>query len=148
MANLFQPSLVRATDSDGNPISGARLLFYASETTTPATWFTDQAGTVPGTNPHTADSSGLFDPAYLDPDTTYRVVLTDAGGVTIWDVDPVRGYDQGAVQTAATEAASSALAAQTAETNAETAQANAEDAQAAAEVSAGKVIRCRVLAEQ
>ncbi|MBO81421.1 MAG: hypothetical protein CL801_08385 [Citromicrobium sp.] len=147
MANLFQPSLVRATDSDGNPISGARLLFYASETTTPATWFTDQAGTVPGTNPHTADSSGLFDPAYLDPDTTYRVVLTDAGGVTILDVDPVRGYDQGAVQTAATEAASSALAAQTAETNAETAQANAEDAQAAAEVSAGQALAASTAGE-
>lgn len=107
MANLFQPSLQRATDNNGNPVSGAKMFFFLTGTTTPATWFTNQAGTVAGTNPLTADSSGKFiSPAYLDPDAIYRVRLTESNGSTlIWpDVDPVRGYDIGMVQTAADSA--------------------------------------------
>ena len=156
MANLFQPSLNRALDDNGNTVPGAKMYFFLTGTTTPATWFTNQAGTVAGTNPLTADAGGKFaTPAYLDPDTTYRVRLTDADGVNVWpDVDPVRGYDEGMVQTAAEGAAASATTAttqagiattqaglaatartgaETAETNAETAQGLAEDARDASE---------------
>lgn len=148
MANLFQPSLNRVLDDNGNPISGAKMNFYATGSTTAATWFTDQAGTTPGTNPLVADSTGKLAPAYLDPDTTYRVKLTDStGATTIFDVDPVRGYDQGAVQTAATEAfasetaaAASAVAAAASETAALISANDAEEAagQAVAASTAGE----------
>jgi hypothetical protein len=49
------------------------------------------------------------------------VRLTDAAGGVIWDVDPVRGQDIGAVQTAANEAAANAAAAQAAREGAEAA---------------------------
>lgn len=108
MANLFQPSLVRVTDNNGDPVSGAKLNFYLSGTPTAATWFTDQAGDVEGTNPLVADANGLFTsgPAYLDPNLTYRVVCTNADNVQLWAVDPVRGYDEGiaANQLATTQA--------------------------------------------
>lgn len=101
-ANLFQPSLQRALDASGNPVSGARLYLFLTGTTTPATYFLDQEGTTPGTNPHIADSSGKFSAVYLDPDTIYRVRQTDATGATVfYDVDPVRGYDIGMIETAA-----------------------------------------------
>ena len=111
MANLFQPSLVRATDSSGNPISGAKLKFYTTGTTTAATWYTDQAETTAGTNPLVADANGIFAPAFLDEDVTYRIQLTDASDVVIWDVDPVRGYDIAAIASTASAAADNATAA-------------------------------------
>jgi hypothetical protein len=145
MANLFQPSLQRATDSNGNPASGAKMFFFLTGTTTAAPWYTDQAGAVPGGNPLLADSSGKFTtPAYLDTNTTYRVRLTAADGVTLlWpDVDPVRGYDESAVQTAAnaalasqTAAAASAATANTAIAGAQAAEAAAQTAQTAAETA-------------
>lgn len=92
MANLFQPSLSRVTDSNGDPVSGAKMFFYLTGTTTPETWFTDHGGDVAGVNPLTADSSGQFvTPAYLDPTTIYRIRLTEADGTTlVWpDLDNV-----------------------------------------------------------
>lgn len=93
-ANLFQPALSRATDSNGDPISGALLSFYLTGTNTPATFYTNGAGTVAGSNPHAANAAGVFAPVFLDPDITYRVVLQDTDGNVIWDIDPVRGYDE------------------------------------------------------
>jgi len=132
-ANLFQPSLTRALDSNGNPVSNAKMYFYATGTTTPATWYTNQAGTVAGTNPLTSGSTGLFAPAYLDPDTTYRIVLkTSDGATTIWDVDPVRGFDETQLVDDAAVAAAAATAAQTAQGITE----NARDDALAAEAGA------------
>lgn len=113
MANLFQPSLNRVIDSNGDPISGAKLYFYATGTNTPATVYVDQTGVTASTNPLVANAAGVFEThAYVDPDTTYRVKLTDADEVeTIFDVDPVRGQDIGAVQTAATTVEESAATA-------------------------------------
>lgn len=110
MANLFQPSLDRVTDSNGNPVSGAKMNFYLEGTTTRARWFTDQDGTVEGANPLVADSTGLFAAAYLDPDITYRVQLTNStGSLVIWDIDNVRGYDQGMISIALAGASGAAL---------------------------------------
>lgn len=112
MANLWQPSLARATDDNGDSISGAKLKFYATGTTTDASWFTDSAGLVEGTNPLVADANGIFAAAYLDPDTTYRIQLTDASDSVIFDVDPVKGFDEssasGFADTASSAAASAA----------------------------------------
>lgn len=124
MANLFQPSLVRATDGNGNPASGAKMWLYLTGTITGGAYYTDQAGVVYGANPQVANSAGMFAPIYLDPALTYRVVCkTGDLAETIFDVDPVRGYDEGAIQSAATAAAASAASAAAASV---TAAANAE----------------------
>jgi len=142
MANLFQPSLDRVTDSNGDPISGAKMYFWATGTSTPMTFYADQAETAPGTSPLVSNSVGLFAPAYLDAATTYRIKLTNStGSLTIWDVDPVRGYDEGMVQTASAAAVAAAaqavaardvvvpLAAQVSD--------DADDAEAAALIATG-----------
>ena len=93
MAVIFQPSLVRVVDSSGTPISGAKMDFWLSGTTTPATFYTDAAGTPAGANPLVANSGGAFAPAYVDPTVAYRIRLTDStGGTVYWDVDPVQLY--------------------------------------------------------
>ena len=112
MANLFQPSLAPALDSDGDPISGAKLWFYLPGTTTPTAVYTSFAGTTEHSNPVVADSAGRFDPVYLEADTNYRIRLTDAaGGNIIWDIDPVNGSDAQMVATAAAAAVAAAAAA-------------------------------------
>src|SRR3954469_20973516 len=96
MANLWQPSLVRVTDGNGAPVSGAELHFYTTGTTTPATFYLDAAGLSPGTNPLVSDSAGLFVPAFVDSATTYRIKCTNsAGSTTFYDVDPVLISDAG-----------------------------------------------------
>lgn len=143
-ANLFQPSLSRATDSNGNPISGAQLYFYATNTTTPATWYTDDTGNVPGVSPAVADSTGAFSPIYLDPAITYRIVLKSAGGAsTIWDVDPVRGFDETQLYATAEEAvaaAASATASSAAASSASTAAAVARTGAEAARDAANSAV--------
>jgi len=90
MANLWQPSLVRVTDANGVPVSGAKLYFYATGTTTPASFYLDEAGLTPGTNPLVSDSAGIFVPAFVDGGTTYRIKCTNSdGSSTFYDVDPV-----------------------------------------------------------
>lgn len=130
MANLFQPSLQPALDSNGNPVPDAKMYFFLTGTTTPATWYTDAAGMVPGTNPLQADSSGKFATlAYLDGDTIYRIRLTEEDGVTsVWpaDVDPVRGYDDAMIATIAEQAVAAETQIQVYLTDAEAAAAAAE----------------------
>jgi len=90
MANLWQPSIVRTTDENGDPVSGAKLYFYATGTTTPATYYLDAAGLIPGANPLVSDGDGMFVPAFADGGTTYRIKCTNSdGSATFYDVDPV-----------------------------------------------------------
>lgn len=134
-ANLFQPSVNRVTDSNGNPVSGARLSFFLTGTTTPATWYTDAEGTVPGTNPLVADASGLFPtPAYMAPETTYRVVMTDATAANnLWPpLDPVRGFDESQLATSAADAVGAAQRAEISEQNSELSASTASSAAAEA----------------
>lgn len=98
MANLYQFSLDRALDGSGNPLSGAKLNVYRTGTTTPETFYTDGAGTSAGTSPVTSDAEGRFAPVFLDPAKVYRIKVTDsAGTTTVYDVDPVRGSDDGSL---------------------------------------------------
>lgn len=150
MANLFQPSLQRALDNNGNPVSGAKLYFYETGTSTLATVYANAAGTTPAQNPLEANGSGIFAPVYLDFDSTYRVKLTNGGGSeTYYDIDPVPGFDlnsASASQAAAaasaaaalasqTAAASSATAASTSASSAATARTGAENARTGAETA-------------
>lgn len=81
--------LPRATDANGNPLSGALFYFYATGTTTPQSVYTTSALSVAHANPVVADSGGSFAPIYFDSSLSYRGVLKTAGGVTLRDIDPI-----------------------------------------------------------
>lgn len=87
--SLFAPPYMTIQDEDGNPVSGGKLFFYATETSTPASVYADGGLTTPLTNPVVADSAGRCAPVYLDPAVTYRCKVTTAAGATIKDVDPI-----------------------------------------------------------
>lgn len=89
MANLFQLSLVRALDDNGDPINGALMNVYLVGTTTPAPVYSDNSGSTPLPNPVVSDADGLFPPVYLDGGL-FRIRLTDATGDEIlYDVDGI-----------------------------------------------------------
>ncbi len=116
MADLFYLPFRPAIDANGLTVSGAELQFYTTGTTTPLEVFADAALTTPLENPVTANSAGVWPAIYLQSDAIYRVVLRDADGVTLNDVDP---YYPGSAAEATEEllqaAADAAISAATAE---------------------------------
>ncbi len=84
---LTMPVLV-AVNGDGEPISGARLQFYLTGTTTPTPTYTSAALSTPNANPVVANGAGQFPAIYLDPTVTYRVQLQTATGGVLADIDP------------------------------------------------------------
>lgn len=85
---LFQPPRMQVESATGAPMSGARLYFYATGTTTPVATYQDADRTVPHAHPVVADASGTFPAIYL-PDGQSKAVLKTAADVTVWTVDPV-----------------------------------------------------------
>lgn len=76
--------------STGRPYPAARLYFYRAGTTTLATVYTNSALTVPAANPLTANSAGMFDAVYLDPDGgDVKAVLQDSRDVQLWSEDNI-----------------------------------------------------------
>jgi hypothetical protein len=71
------------------PSSGAKLFFYATGTSTPATTFSDSTGTTPNTNPVIADANGVFPNIFING--IFKAVLKDKNDVQIWEADPVSG---------------------------------------------------------
>ena len=90
MARLFAAPFYTALDSNGNPISGAKLEWFLTLTSTPHDTFTDNALAVAHANPVIADAAGRFAPIYLQ-DADYKAVLKDAADVIIKTIDPVHG---------------------------------------------------------
>lgn len=88
---LFYRGRQRILDSNGDPVSGAKLNFYLTGTTTRADTYTDSDLTTEHANPVIASSAGFVEPIYLDPTVTYKCVITTSNGVTLPDgtVDPV-----------------------------------------------------------
>ena len=89
MSFLFAPPYMTVFDTDGNPVSGAKLYFYQTGTTTPVSIYSDADLTTPLANPVVADSAGRHAPVYLDSAVTYRCKVTDTANNTIKDVDPI-----------------------------------------------------------
>lgn len=89
MSNRFfnpAPQFASATDV----YSGGFLYFYTTGTSTPTNTYSDSTLVTPNANPITLDSAGRSPTdIFLDPATTYKVVLKDSAGVTIWTKDPV-----------------------------------------------------------
>jgi hypothetical protein len=69
-------------DQNGAPLANGSVYFYAPGTTNPLTTYQDSAGTIPNTNPIQLDSRGQ---AIIWGSATYRQIVKDSGGVTIWD---------------------------------------------------------------
>lgn len=77
------------------PASGGSLTFYQIGTTTPKTTWSNQAMSVPNSNPVLLDASGRSNTSiWLDGD--YSVVLKDGDGVTVWTRDVTSGFSASA----------------------------------------------------
>jgi hypothetical protein len=79
MARLILP-YQQVFDLNGDPLPGAKLYFYESQTVTPKDTYSDEALTTPNTNPVIADSQGQFGDIFLSG--AYSCKLTDASDVT------------------------------------------------------------------
>jgi hypothetical protein len=90
MATLFNP-FFQAIDGNGNPISGAKLYFYRTGTSTLQDTYSqsDLAPAHVNINPVVADSNGRFGPIYLATSFDYKAILKDASDVAIQTIDPV-----------------------------------------------------------
>lgn len=85
--NLFVPPIQTALSSTATVLSGAKLNFYETGTTTRQDTFKEDALSTAHANPVVADSAGRFAAIYLK-DAVYKVVLTDSDDVELWTVDP------------------------------------------------------------
>jgi hypothetical protein len=79
---LAQSPRFRATDNNGNPLSGGLLTAYQAGTTTIATTYSNSAGTT-NTPVVTLDAEGEAS-VYLTPGLKYDFRLTDSVGYLVW----------------------------------------------------------------
>lgn len=84
---FFLPFPVAFT-SNGLVAAGAKLYFYLTGTLTPQDTYTTSALTTTHPSPVVANGAGRFATIYLDDTKTYRLIIKDAGGNTLDDVDP------------------------------------------------------------
>lgn len=79
---------MRFYDNNNNPLSGGQLFTYQAGTTTPVATFTDSTASTANTNPVILNARGEA-PVWLLPAQTYKFVLQDANGNTIWTCDQI-----------------------------------------------------------
>lgn len=85
--------------SQGAVLNGGTMSWFAAGTTTPQDTFTDSTGAVANANPITLDSAGRPPTGiYLTENTSYKLVVKDSAGNTIFTQDSIVGI-QTAVQT-------------------------------------------------
>lgn len=88
MADLLPVLKQRFFDPNGAPLAGGKLYSYEAGTTTPTPTFTDQSGTAANTNPIILNANGEAD--VWIKSGSYKFVLQDSTGVTLWTVDNVQ----------------------------------------------------------
>lgn len=79
---LLQNGKQQFIDQNGLPLANGTVGYYAPGTLNPLPTYQDMAGTIQNTNPITLDSRGQ---AIIWGTGTYRQIVKDASGVTIWD---------------------------------------------------------------
>lgn len=79
---LLQNGKQQFIDQNGLPLANGTVGYYAPGTLNPLPTYQDMAGTIQNTNPITLDSRGQ---AIIWGSGTYRQIVKDASGVTIWD---------------------------------------------------------------
>ncbi|WP_186259166.1 hypothetical protein [Burkholderia gladioli] len=82
MASILPNGRVQFIDQNGKPLVAGSVTFYEPGTTTKKDTFQDSAMTEPNTNPVVLDSRGQ---ATIWGSGTYRQIVQDVFGVTIWD---------------------------------------------------------------
>lgn len=87
-ADLFYLPFRPVIDANGLPVAGAKLYFYATGTTTPQAIYSTSALSTQLTNPVEANAAGVFPNIYLNDALDYRLVIKDAAGATLYDLDP------------------------------------------------------------
>lgn len=81
-ASILPQGYTQYLDSNGKPLSAGKVYNYIPSTTTFKTTWQDAAETIPNTNPVTLDAAGR---AKILGDGSYRQIVKDRNGVTIWD---------------------------------------------------------------
>jgi hypothetical protein len=89
MTRHFSFPYYRAISTTGTPLANAKLYFFLTGTSTPATVYADLARTTPLSDPVVADANGMFPLIFVDPDVIYRVRLTNSANVQQWQEDGV-----------------------------------------------------------
>jgi hypothetical protein len=98
----------RAFNSNGLAIPGATATLYVSGTTTPANFYSDTGLSTSLGPTLTANGAGRFDiAAYQSESTAFRLIVKDAGGSQLDDIDPF--YFGRVYSTATVEAATDPL---------------------------------------
>jgi hypothetical protein len=101
------------TDS-GTPLTGGLLYSYAAGTTTPATTYTTNIGSVANSNPIVLDAAGRVQyEIWLTAGASYKFVLKTSVGATIGTWDNIDGVNDVSVSTAFYADAFTATAGQT-----------------------------------
>lgn len=87
MARFVSPHH-QVTDSNGDPVSGAKVYFYDTGTSTPKTTYSDSDETTANSNPVIADGNGYLPAIYFSG--TARVVFKTSSDVLLpnGDIDP------------------------------------------------------------
>lgn len=93
--SLFHAGLIPASDTDNNPLSGARWEFSLSGGLTPTNVYSDSACTISLGSSEVADAAGRFANMFVNDAVATRAILKDAGGATIRDIDPVTASGAG-----------------------------------------------------
>lgn len=88
-STIFTTPRSRELTASGAPVPGAKLYFYTSGTTTPATVYQNTGLTVAHSNPVLSDIGGLFPAIWLDTAVSYDVVCKSASGSTLWSVTAI-----------------------------------------------------------
>lgn len=127
-------------------VPGALLYVYGQGTTTKVSVYASSSLTTQLTNPVVADGAGRLPPIYLDNALSYKIVITDSAGATLYSRDPyIPGQApdssalapyQNAAAASATSAASSATSAVSAASAASTSAGQAANSASAASTSA------------
>lgn len=90
MAFLAPRPKFQAFDSNGDPLASGTVDTYEPGTTTPKATYTDQGQGTANANPVVLDSRGEAD-IWLDG--SYKLVLKDSAGTTIWTVDNINSLE-------------------------------------------------------
>jgi hypothetical protein len=111
MALTLTPSPYQTVlDSNGDPVSGAKVNTYLAGTTTAASTYTTSVGDVANANPIVADSAGRF-VAYLSAGLAYKFVITTSADVAVDEQDNVLAVPGSSVNLDITGTAGEAIAA-------------------------------------
>jgi parallel beta-helix repeat protein len=85
-AQLSPTPVQKFFDNNGFPLFNGQLFTYAAGTTTPQATYVDSTQTTQNTNPIILNARGECN-LWLDPTKSYKLVLQDFFGNTIWTVD-------------------------------------------------------------